>query len=97
MPTVLIAQAIGRWGNFMNQEAYGQIMSSERMSALPLPEFIKDGMFIDGAYRQPTFLYESLLNIIGFFIIVFLVNKFLKKTEVNLLFILFGMVSLDLL
>ena len=94
MPTVLIAQAIGRWGNFMNQEAYGQIMSSERMSALPLPEFIKDGMFIDGAYRQPTFLYESLLNIIGFFIIVFLVNKFFKKngSQFAFYFIWYGIV-----
>ena len=55
---------------------------------------LKDGMFIDGAYRQPTFLYESLLNIIGFFIIVFLVNKFLKKdgSQFAFYFIWYGIV-----
>lgn len=79
MPTVLIAQAIGRWGNFMNQEAYGQIMTKARMDALPIPQFIKDGMYIYGAYRQPTFLYESVLNLIGFIVIVFIISKIFKK------------------
>lgn len=79
MPTVLIAQALGRWGNFVNQEAFGQIISEEQINALHLPEFIKDGMYIGGAYRQPTFLYESVLNILGFILIAYVLSRFLKK------------------
>lgn len=79
MPTVLIAQALGRWGNFMNQEAFGQIISEAQIDALHLPEFIKQGMYIQGAYRQPTFLYESVLNILGFLMIVYVISRILKK------------------
>ncbi len=67
--TVLIAQALGRWGNFMNQEAFGPVVD-ENFFAL-LPTFIKDGMFIGGSYRMPTFLMESALNIFGFLVIHF--------------------------
>lgn len=61
-PAVMIAQAIGRWGNFVNQEAYGAKVASLDY----LPDFIQKQMFIDGSYRQPTFLYESLWNLLGF-------------------------------
>ncbi|MHB9094265.1 MAG: prolipoprotein diacylglyceryl transferase [Eubacteriales bacterium] len=47
-PSFILGQAIGRWGNFFNQEAYGY--------ATNLPW----AMYIGGAYRHPTFLYESL-------------------------------------
>lgn len=92
MPTVLLAQAIGRWGNFVNQEAYGQIMTSEQMSKLMIPSFIKEGMFIQGAYRQPTFLYESILNLLGFLLIIFVISKVLKKpgTQFGMYFIWYG-------
>lgn len=50
-PSIILGQAIGRWGNFFNQEAYG------RETSLPW------AMYIDGAYRHPTFLYESLWNL----------------------------------
>ncbi|MDB1688209.1 prolipoprotein diacylglyceryl transferase [Enterococcus casseliflavus] len=62
-PSIVIGQIIGRWGNFMNQEAYGDIVERAFLISLKLPSFIIDQMFIDGAYRQPTFLYESLWNI----------------------------------
>lgn len=73
LPNVLIAQAIGRWGNFINQEAYGQIISEKFYDGWP--QFFKDQMFIDGAYRQPTFFLESVLNIIGWFFIKFIFTK----------------------
>ncbi len=50
VPAVLIGQAFGRWGNFVNQEAYGNIVSNLNW----LPSIIRQQMFIDGAYRQPT-------------------------------------------
>lgn len=92
MPTVLIAQGIGRWGNFVNQEAYGQIISEAHINALHLPEFIKNGMYINGYYRQPTFLYESILNILGFILIAYVLSRFLKKDgcQFALYFIWYG-------
>lgn len=79
-PAVMIAQAIGRWGNFVNQEAYGKAVKSLNY----LPEFIQKQMFIEGHYRQPTFLYESLWNLVGFVIIMVLrrKRKLLKEGEV---------------
>ena len=94
MPTVLIAQACGRWGNFINQEAFGQVMSEAQINALHLPQFIKEGMFINGNYYQPTFLYESVCNLIGFFVIVLIVHKILKYRgiEFGSYFIWYGIV-----
>lgn len=63
---VLLGQAIGRWGNFFNQEAYGRIIDIKTLQNMHLPNFIVNGMYIDGKYREPTFLYESLLSLIGF-------------------------------
>jgi len=64
-PSILLGQAIGRWGNFMNQEAYGGPVSLEFMQNLRLPQFIIDQMYIEGEYHHPTFFYESLWNILG--------------------------------
>lgn len=62
-PGILLAQGIGRWGNFFNQEAYGNAVSAEFMSRFPA--WFQEQMFIDGAYRHPTFLYESVWNFLG--------------------------------
>jgi phosphatidylglycerol:prolipoprotein diacylglycerol transferase len=77
-PSLIIGQAIGRWGNFMNQEAYGGVVTREFLESLRLPDFIINQMYIDGQYRHPTFLYESLWN---FF--VFLLLILLRRTKVN--------------
>ncbi|MBN2268401.1 MAG: prolipoprotein diacylglyceryl transferase [Acholeplasmataceae bacterium] len=60
----LIGQIVGRWGNFMNQEAYGPVIESQFILNI-LPTFILDQMFIDGAFHHPTFLYEGLWNFAG--------------------------------
>lgn len=73
-PSIVIGQIIGRWGNFMNQEAYGEIVDIEFLQSLKLPSFIIDQMYIDEAYHHPTFLYESLWNI-GVLIILLLVSR----------------------
>jgi len=77
LPYILIAQAIGRWGNFFNQEAYGNVVTHEQLRNQLIPNFIIDHMFINGQYRQPTFLYESIWCIIAF-IIIRLIIKFIK-------------------
>ena len=67
-PGVMVAQAIGRWGNFMNIEAHGgETDSIFRMGIL------SGGREI---FVHPTFLYESLWNLLGFAIIMLLYYKF---------------------
>ncbi len=76
---LLLAQSIGRWGNFFNGEAYGRIVSKSFFKKLHLPRFIMNGMYIDHYYREPTFLYESIFSFIGFTILILLKSK--KKTK----------------
>lgn len=71
-PSVIIAQSIGRWGNFFNQEAYGKAVSVSRLYNLHIPKFIINGMKIDGIYYYPTFYFESIWCIIGFIIMILL-------------------------
>ncbi len=58
-PSIILGQAIGRWGNYINQEAYGY------------PTDLPWAMFIDGAYRHPTFLYEFLWNVLVFGFLIY--------------------------
>lgn len=76
---LIIAQAIGRWGNFFNNEAYGVETTLTSLRNMHLPEFIIDGMHINNHYYTPTFLYESLWNVLGFIILLIVrKNKNLK-------------------
>lgn len=87
-PHVLLAQAIGRWGNFINQEAHGGEVSRQFLEKLMLPEFIIEGMHINGSYYHPTFLYESVWSIIGV-ILILLIRKrhhFLLRGETTALY-----------
>lgn len=77
VPNMLIAQAIGRWGNFLNQEAHGAAVSEAYFKNFP--SFIKNMMYIDGVYYAPTFLYESVLNLLGFLIFYFGLRKLNEK------------------
>mgnify|MGYP002623661210 CR=1 FL=1 len=67
-PGLLIGQALGRWGNFFNGEAHGPITTIEHLKYLP--NFIIKGMYIDGNYYIPTFLYESILCLLGLIIVL---------------------------
>ena len=78
LPCVLIAQAIGRWGNFCNQEVYGY-MTVDPSTVWYLPQFIVKQMTIDGQMHMPLFLIESITNLAGYFVIVYGVGKGLKK------------------
>lgn len=73
--SLIIGQAIGRWGNFFNGEAYGPVVSLEFLERLKLPKFIIDGMYINESYHHPTFLYESLWCLIGFIIMILIRHK----------------------
>ncbi len=69
-PSILLGQAIGRWGNFMNQEAHGGPVTLEFLQNMHLPNFIIEQMYIDGVYYHPTFLYESIWNIVGVILLI---------------------------
>ena len=76
---IILAQAIGRWGNFFNGEAHGGVVLRSTLESFHIPDFIIDGMNINGIYYHPTFLYESLWCLLGFIILVLLRHyKYLK-------------------
>ena len=83
-PTLLIAQAIGRWGNFFNQEAYGAIVEYDALVNMKIiPQFIIDNMYIQGAYRLPMFYFESIFCLIGFIaLLIFRRRKYTKNGQV---------------
>jgi phosphatidylglycerol:prolipoprotein diacylglycerol transferase len=72
-PGLIVGQLIGRWGNFMNQEAHGgPVEESFLRHTLHLPNFIINQMNVNGIYYHPTFLYESVWNLVGFLILLWL-------------------------
>lgn len=76
-PSIIIAQALGRWGNFFNQEAHGDTVSYEFIKYFPM--FIQKGMHINGLFYNPTFLYESTWNIMVFIILMVILRKSKKN------------------
>lgn len=95
-PCLIIGQAIGRWGNFFNQEAHGPETTLSFLQSLHLPEFIIEGMHFSDfgkyAYWHPTFLYESLGCLVGFALILFVRSR--KKVHIGqqaaIYFIVYG-------
>ena len=91
-PAVIIAQSFGRWGNFFNQEAHGGITTYQNLKNMHIPEFIINGMHIEGKYYYPTFLFESIWCLIGFIILMIArKNKNLRKGfQIGFYFIWYG-------
>lgn len=77
-PAVMLGQLIGRWGNFTNAEAHGGVTDI----------FIRMGIQANGVgetiYYHPTFLYESLWNLVGFILINIFYNKRKFKGQIFL-------------
>ncbi|MDA1476521.1 prolipoprotein diacylglyceryl transferase [Bacillus changyiensis] len=87
-PSILLGQAIGRWGNFMNQEAHGGSVSRQFLENLHLPDFIINQMYVNGQYYHPTFLYESLWSLTGVLILILLRKANLKRGELFLTYVI---------
>jgi phosphatidylglycerol---prolipoprotein diacylglyceryl transferase len=87
-PSLLLGQAIGRWGNFMNQEAHGGEVTRSFLENMHLPEFIINQMYINGTYYHPTFLYESIWNILGVIILLSLRKVNLRRGELFLTYVI---------
>ena len=90
VPGILLAQSIGRWGNFFNMEAHGGAVLRSTLENLHLPEFIINGMNINGVYYHPTFFYESLWCLLGFIIFILLKHyKYLKVGSLTFSYLCF--------
>lgn len=87
-PSIILGQAIGRWGNFINQEAHGGEVTRAFLENLQLPEFIINQMYINGAYYHPTFLYESIWNFVGFILLMLLRKVNLRRGEMFLSYVI---------
>lgn len=68
-PCLIIAQSIGRWGNFVNQEVYGLEITNKFFQWFPF------GVKIGESWHLATFFYESVLNLAGFFLLTILLRK----------------------
>ena len=77
---LLLGQAIGRWGNFFNGEAHGPMTTLASLQHQLLPNFVINGMKINGIYYIPTFYYEFCWDLLGF-IILFILMKFSKRLK----------------
>ena len=100
LPAIILAQAIGRWGNFFNQEAYGMLITNssfqffpfgvligkENWTALASEEVIKHfGTYnIESAWFNATFFYEFIWNVLGFVLLLILFLKLSKKGKTGI-------------
>ena len=78
VPGLALAQAIGRWGNYFNMEAFGREITTPALQFFPVGVLIQavDGHFV---WHMATFFYESAWNLIVFIILWFLVRKRQQK------------------
>lgn len=88
-PGLLIGQIIGRWGNFMNQEAHGGPVSESFKENTIIPDWIMNQMTIEGVTYHPTFLYESMWNVVGL-ILILIIRRVLKmkRGEIFLFYVI---------
>ena len=84
---MILGQGIGRWGNFVNHEAHGGPVSRTFLENLHIPDFIINNMYIDGKYYHPTFLYESVWDILGFIVLIVL-RKHLRVGDTFCLYLI---------
>ena len=86
-PGLALAQAIGRWGNFINQELYGLPTN------LPWKIYIEPAYRLPGyenvAYYHPTFLYESIWNLLNMAILLWVGRKFIDKLHKGDIFLIY--------
>lgn len=88
-PGLIFAQTIGRWGNFLNQEAYGWKVTDPKYFGLPFSVYIES----NGAWHMATFLYEAFLNTLGFVAILVVLLKTRKRgLAVSMYLMIYGAV-----
>lgn len=71
IPSLILGQSIGRWGNFVNQEAFGALVSNPKLQFFPFAVYIQ----ALGEWHQATFFYESMWNLLLFAFVLLLARK----------------------
>jgi len=82
-PSIVLGQAIGRWGNFVNQEAFGAVITNPAWQFFPAAVFIE----ADGMYHMATFFYESMWNVIVFVLTLIYDRKYKEHDDGNTFFL----------
>ena len=86
---LIIAQAIGRWGNFFNQEAHGAATTLAKLKNLHIPDFVIKNMKIGNVYYQPTFFYESIWCLLGGIVLIIAKRyKYLKVGHLTSIYLM---------
>ena len=86
--SLILGQAIGRWGNFFNQEVYGHVVNDSAWQWFPFAVLLDDG-----TWHYALFFYESLINFAIFALLFFLIRKTKKQGLVTGLYlILYGVI-----
>lgn len=75
IPSLVLGQAIGRWGNFVNQEAYGNLITNPDLQFFPYSVYIEEL----GQWHQATFFYESALNTLLLIVMLISYPHFRKR------------------
>ena len=75
IPSLVLGQAIGRWGNFVNQETYGNLITNLDLQFFPYDVYIEEF----GQWHQATFFYESALNTLLLIVMLISYPHFRKK------------------
>ncbi|MBL7141907.1 prolipoprotein diacylglyceryl transferase [Patescibacteria group bacterium] len=73
VPGLILGQAIGRWGNYFNQEIFGQPTSLPW--GIPIETINRPIEFLSAQYFHPCFLYESIWNFLVFLFLIFLIRS----------------------
>ncbi|MDP3043123.1 MAG: prolipoprotein diacylglyceryl transferase [bacterium] len=81
VPGMALAQAIGRWGNYFNQELFGK--PTGLPWGIPIDLMNRPIEYISYEFFHPTFLYESIGNFVIFFILIAIHNRIIKKKNIN--------------
>lgn len=80
-PFMILGQGIGRWGNYLNGEAYGSVVDKAK---------VPWAIYVDGAWHHPTFLYESIWDVAGFFFLLWLGSQErVREGEVGLTYLMY--------
>lgn len=80
VPSLILGQVIGRWGNFLNQEAYGMYIENPSAQWFPIGVYIDNchqhGCLCNGyGWHMATFFYESMWNLMAFIVLMVLLKK----------------------
>lgn len=89
IPALLIGQAVGRWGNFMNEELFGMAITNPNLQWLPFAVYIHNpGGGLEPGWYAASFFYESIMNLVmGVFMILFVYRGKYKPGQISAMYL----------